>query len=88
LRNLNIISNQIEVTTTVAGVQTKGNRTVYSFFDNTTGNTTSSITGSFPYPYQFYKYKMTYDLSGNATVFGTNSGWDLEGTISTLAQYV
>ena len=79
---LNIISNPVEMTTTVGGVQTKGNRTVFSLFDNNTGNPTSSITSSFPYPYQFYKYKMTYDLNGNATVFGTNSGWDLEGTIT------
>ena len=82
LKQLNIIADPVEAITTVAGVQINGARTQYSFFDNTTGLSTTSATNSFPYPNQFYKYKMTWDANGNAQVFGTNSGWELEGTIT------
>ncbi|MBL7818777.1 MAG: RHS repeat-associated core domain-containing protein [Saprospiraceae bacterium] len=82
LRQLNIIANPIEVTSTVGSIQVNGARTQYSFFDNTTGLPTTSATSSFPYPYQFYKYKMTWNAAGATQVFSSNSGWEKEGTIT------
>jgi RHS repeat-associated protein len=85
MKALNMIANPIEVTSSVAGVQVNGARTAYSFFDVSTGVQTTSATNSFPYPYQFYKYKMTWNASGAPQVFGANSGWELEGTITKYA---
>jgi RHS repeat-associated protein len=82
MKALNIIADPIEVTSDVAGVRINGSRTQYKFFDNTTGLETSSATNSHPYPKEFWKYKMTWDVNGNAQVLGTNSGWELEGTIT------
>jgi RHS repeat-associated protein len=77
LKQLNIIASPIEVITTVAGVTTNGSKTQYKFFDNTSGLETTSATNSFPYPKEFWKYKMTWDVNGTATT----GVWEKEGTI-------
>jgi RHS repeat-associated protein len=77
LKQLNIIASPIEVTSTVAGITTNGSKTKYWFFDNTTGLPTTSATNSFPYPQEFWKYKMTWDVNGTATT----GIWEKEGTI-------
>ncbi len=85
LKLLNIISNPVEVISTVGGVQVNGARTQYMFFDNTTGLpnwSSSSTVNTFPYPFQFSKYKMTWDAAGTAQVLSSNSGWEWEGTIT------
>jgi RHS repeat-associated protein len=82
LKQLNMIGDPLEVTTDVANVRINGAKTQYSFFDNTSGLSTSSATNSFPYPYQFFKYKMTWTATGIPQVLSTGSGWELEGTIT------
>jgi Domain of unknown function (DUF6443) len=84
LKALNMIANPIEVTSTVAGVQVNGAKTEYGFFDVSTGLPlpATSTVNNFPYPFKFYKYKMTWNASGAAQVFGANGGWELEGTIN------
>ena len=83
MKALNIISNPIEVTTSVNGVQVNGARTIYNLFDVPSGTPgVPACSSCFPYPYKFYKYKMSWDANGNPQVFQTNNGWDLEGTIN------
>ena len=64
--NRNIIASPVESTVSVAGVVTGGSKTVFDLFN---GN---------PYPTEFWKYKMTWDVSGNANVLG----WEKEGSIT------
>jgi Domain of unknown function (DUF6443) len=82
LKALNIISNPVEVSTTVEGVKVNGERINYGFFEISNGLPTTSPMNTFPYIYQFFKYKMTWDANGVAQVLNTNNGWELEGTIT------
>jgi RHS repeat-associated protein len=82
MKALNIISEPVEVFTEVAGVNINGSKTEFSLFDMTTGLPSISSINSHPYPYKFFKYKMTWDVNGTAQVLAGNNGWDLEGTIT------
>jgi RHS repeat-associated protein len=82
MKLLNIIAMPLEETTSVNGVQVNGKKTQYGFFEISNGLPTTSTMNTFPYPYQFFKYKMTWGANGEVQVLNTLLGWELEATIT------
>ncbi|AEE49720.1 RHS repeat-associated core domain-containing protein [Haliscomenobacter hydrossis] len=82
LKARNMITIPLEQVEYVDGVQVKGTRTEYGFFNSSGNNVASLSSGVHPYPYKFWNYEMTWDASNMVSISGSD-GWLLRGTINT-----
>jgi len=80
----NIISSPFRTVIKVDGVHLDGPETAYSWYNLSTGVKTTSSSGSFPRPYQLFRYEKTFDASGN--LLGTG-GITLQTTIDAYDTY-
>jgi len=78
MENENRIVAPIQTIEKNNGVQVRGNRIQYSYFDKTTGSP-SGASNSIIYPSAFYDFEMTFNAAGVAQMNG--DGWELDGTI-------
>ncbi len=78
MENQNRIAAPIQKVEKNNGVQVRGNRIQYSYFDKTTGSP-SGVSNSVIYPSAFYDFEMTFNAGGVAQMNG--NGWELDGTI-------
>ncbi|AEE51476.1 RHS repeat domain-containing protein [Haliscomenobacter hydrossis] len=81
LKNRNMITIPLEETESIAGVQVKGSRAEYGFFNSSGNNVASGGSGIHPYPYKFWNYEMTWNASNMVSISGSD-GWVLRGTIN------
>jgi RHS repeat-associated protein len=80
MKNRNMITIPIEQTESVAGVVVGGSRSEYGLFNGAGSNVATAGAGIFPYPYKFWNYEMTWNLS-NQVATTPSPGWVLKGTI-------
>ncbi|WP_373550644.1 RHS repeat domain-containing protein [Haliscomenobacter sp.] len=81
LKNRNMITIPLEETESIAGVQVKGTRTEYGFFNNLGSNVAAAGANIHPYPYKFWNYEMTWNASNVVSISGSD-GWVLRGTVN------
>jgi RHS repeat-associated protein len=81
LKTRNMITIPLEETESIAGVQVKGTRTEYGFFNNLGNNVAAAGANIHPYPYKFWNYEMTWNASNAVSISGSD-GWVLRGTVN------
>ena len=80
----NMISSPFRTVIKVDGIHLDGPETGYAWYDLATGVKTTSSIGSFPRPYQFFRYEKSYDAAGNLLSTG---GITLQTTINAYDIY-